>query len=104
MCVYICSVYTHIYMYVDCVYIYIYVQFGLKFATVVNNLNIVNQVNRDYIHNDSDFNKGFIQKLITLTTNVNRDDCALLMQPQIKKVKTPITIIFTFGVILLKKV
>ena len=41
------------------------IQFGLKFAARVSQHNIVNLMNRIYWYNDSDFNKGFIQWLIT---------------------------------------
>ena len=41
-------------------------------------LNIVNLINLNYRHNDSDLNKGFIQRLLAVTTNVNTDDLALL--------------------------
>ena len=52
-------------------------QFGFNFATRVNNLNIVNSINFDYRYNDSNSNKGFIQELLTATTNVNEDNLAL---------------------------
>ena len=52
-------------------------QFGFKLTTEVNNLNILNLINLNYRHKDSDFNKGFVHGLLAVTTNVNTNDLAL---------------------------
>ena len=50
---------------------------GLKFATGVNKLYILNLININYRYNNSDFNKVFIQVRIIVTTNISTDDNAL---------------------------
>ena len=48
-----------------------HLQFGLKFVTGENNLSIVDLINFDYRYDNFDFNKGFIQALLSTITNVN---------------------------------
>lgn len=45
--------------------------FGLKFATEIQNGNLVDTIVKSHKHNDSDFNKGFIQALITTMLGAN---------------------------------
>ena len=57
--------------------IYIVALKGLKFATGVINLNIVNLIQSFYRHNNSDFLTWIYKGLFVVTTNVNKDDLAL---------------------------
>ena len=49
-----------------------------KFATRVNNINILSLINLIYRHNDSDFNNGFIQGLLTSDLALPRKHIAVL--------------------------
>ena len=52
-------------------------QFDLKFMTGVKNHNKVDLININYWLNDSDLNKGFIQRLIPVAPNINTENYAL---------------------------
>ena len=52
-------------------------QFGLKFTTGINKLNIINTIKKNYKHNDSDFHKGFIQGIIAATTTNQKNASTL---------------------------
>jgi len=52
-------------------------QFGLKFATGLNKHNLTRLININYRHSDSDFQKGFVQGLITASTTCDNDDPVL---------------------------
>ena len=51
--------------------------FGLKFATGIKNHDMGKLINTNYKQHDSDFHKGFLQAIITASTNCYSDELTL---------------------------
>ena len=56
--------------------------FGLKFATGVKNYDMGKLLDIYYSHHDSDFCKGFVQGIITVSINCQNDEHILPMRYQ----------------------
>ena len=51
--------------------------FGLKFATCIKNHDMGKLINTNYKHHDSDFLEGYLQGIITASTNCYSDELTL---------------------------